>query len=450
MATFQSGQLATYNSHPYYKKQISFKITAYAEYTPPIVIIIESKVSKYDTDTGESLGQSVHCTYYNTKSGKLESKWVNGNLLNPISAKNNNTFLEEIKFEENITQKQIETVIKATYFNKKVALKSLDIELEKVKAHRSLEKDKFIETNHLEFLPPIMTIIGHRFPDDKKRFCEETGRLKVDFKCKWYNSASKSFSEEFIPYQVLQLVKETSELFGTDILSDLQSVIESNQLIKLDLKDKDTFLLEGSEPPVEITSTILEPTDIYFKHYHYIFQAFNHVSQKKQIIKLNKIFETKEHSDVFGVSYPGYSNGFMNRVADCRFEDGRYYIIQYSDQFQRNTKRIIKVADLIVYINNFDEFKKDYKITETENFEEPEFAKFYYEQGQTAIGSKIRFVINKKPTESFKIKKVIDDKNLDCFIVANCLLREGRIRNFKLNNILSITEIANGDLLFEQ
>jgi len=449
MTTFKSGELAAYNSHPYYKEDTSFKITAYAEYTPPILIIIESKNSKFDVDNGIPLGQSIHCIYYNSNNGKFESKWMNGNLLNPVIAKNN-VFFENIKFEENQTQKQIDTFIKCTFYNKKVALKSLDLELKKVKAYRSFEKDKFIETNHLEFLPPIMTIIAHRFPDDKKKFCEETGRLKVDFKCKWYNSASKSFSEEFIPYQVLQLVKETSELFEKDILSDIKVAIESNKLIKINVKDKDVFSLEGSDSLVEIKKTILEPTDIYFKHYHYVFQSFNCVTQKKQILKLDSVFETKDQTDVFGASYPDYNNGLINRVIDCHFKEGQYYQIQYSDQFQRVTKRIIKVTDLIIYINNYDQFKKDYKISENENSQETEFTNFYYEEDQGAGFSKIRFLINKKPTESFKVKSVIEDNNLECFIVANCLLRRGKIRNFKLKNILSVTEINNGDLLFEQ
>ncbi|WP_116789438.1 hypothetical protein [Flavobacterium psychrotrophum] len=449
MITFQSGGLAAYNSHPYYKNETSYKITAYADYTPPILIIIESKISKYDADTGLSLGQSVYCAYYNSNNGKLESKWINGNLLNPLIAKPS-IFIEDIKFKDNITQKEVEIVIKTIYLNKKVALKSLDLELKKVKAHRSFEKDKFIETNHLEFLPPIMTIIGHRFPDEKKKFCEDTGRLKIDFKCKWYNSASKSFSEEFLPYQVLQLVKETSELFGPDILSDLKIVIESNKLIKINVKDKDVFRLEGRDPLIEIASTILEPTDIYFKHYHYIFQSFNYVSQNKQITKLNRVFETKEQGDVFGASYPSYNNGSRKRVIDCHFNEGQYYLIQYKDQFDRITKRIIKVIDLLIYIKNSDEFKIKYKIDESVNSEGVEFANFYYEEADGSISSRVRIMLNDKPTQSFKLREVVEDINLDCFIVANCLLRKGKFRNFKLNNILSATEIIDGNLLFER
>src|SRR5690606_40281237 len=122
------------------------------------------------------------------------------------------------------------------------------------KINREFKKGELIETNHLEFLPPIMTIIGYRFIDDKKKYCEETGEFNLEFKCKWYNSSTKSYSEEFIHYKAIYLIKETSELTeDTDPLTDALESINSNKLIKIKLENY--LKLEGLNPGITIKNT---------------------------------------------------------------------------------------------------------------------------------------------------------------------------------------------------
>lgn len=450
MTNFKNGELVAYHSHPYQNGKTNIKITAYADYTAPILNIIEVKPGKHDTETGKDLGKSVHCIYYNSKVGKLETKWINNNLLKSLEFSIiDNPFLEQISFIEDEDGekkpiKKIESLLQANYLNKKVCLKSMPLELVKVKANRSYEKDKFIETNHLEFLPPIMSIIGFRFPDEKKRYCEETGKLKIEVKCKWYNSATKSFSEEFIPYQVLFIVKETYEISGTDLVADIQKTIESNSLIIA--KNKKPFKLEEIKPEINITNTLLEPSEVYFNHYHYVLQSLDYIVQQKRHDKISQPSSIKTNNEIFGATFPDYKNGYRKKVADCTFSPKNYYLIQYNDLSDRKTKRIIRVATTTVYIKNIQKFIDDYQL-EWENYSEVEFVNF-----NKSITNEITIHLEGHSIKNNKInlKKAIEDENLDFFIVANCLLREGKIRHFRLTGIETVREIIDGKSLFEE
>ena len=46
-------------------------------------------------------------------------------------------------------------------------------------------------------------------------------------------------------------------------------------------------------------------------------------------------------------------------------------------------------------------------------------------------------------------KTVFKDENLEIMLNTNCLLRRGKIRNFKLNQISEVREIIKGETIFE-
>ena len=47
-------------------------------------------------------------------------------------------------------------------------------------------------------------------------------------------------------------------------------------------------------------------------------------------------------------------------------------------------------------------------------------------------------------------KSIFKDDNVEILLSTNCLLRNGKIRNFKLKQILEVTEITNGESIFEE
>ena len=243
------------SEHPYSEDVKTIKISGNPEFTSPVINVFEEKKAKHDIETGKSLGKSLHGMYYDTKNGKFIKKWINGELMTSISNEvENDIFLELITFPEEVKFKDIDEIFINKYLNKKVTLHSVNIELNKKKINRSNNTGKPVETNHLDFLPPIMHVIGNRFTDEKKRYCDETGKLNIEFKCKWYNHITKSYSEDFFPYQILFLIKKMENEQLT--ISGINDIINSNKLIQYPI-DK-SFELEGIEDII-INYQILEP-----------------------------------------------------------------------------------------------------------------------------------------------------------------------------------------------
>lgn len=46
-------------------------------------------------------------------------------------------------------------------------------------------------------------------------------------------------------------------------------------------------------------------------------------------------------------------------------------------------------------------------------------------------------------------KTIFEDKNVEIMLNTNCLLRKGKIRNFKINQLLEVHTITNGKNIFE-
>ncbi|WP_431241291.1 hypothetical protein ACQ9BO_14415 [Flavobacterium sp. P21] len=188
------------------------------------------------------------------------------------------------------TSKNYEDLIKEYHLNKKVILKSVDLELFKNKINRTTENGELVETNHLEFLPPLMTVIGFKFTDDKNKFCEKTGSPLIELKCKWYNSHTKSFSENFLPIETLYQVNDTQDIiFKTDLLSDIVNSIEENFFFNLPAIK--SFKLEGQD--IMITHTLGRSEAVLYKHYFYQMNYFDYISHNKSAVTIDETFTKK-------------------------------------------------------------------------------------------------------------------------------------------------------------
>lgn len=455
MNKFKRGDLIVFKTHPFIRQHTNIKISAFPEYTSPILIIKELKEKSFEKETGRDSGQQLNCIYYNSRDGKFTEKWISSQLINLISfSVKDNKILNELDFktelensEKELINKNYENLIRNSYLNKKVVLKSVDLELFKNKINRTKENGELLETNHLEFLPPIMTITGFKYSDEKHKYCEKTGLPLIELKCKWYNSSSKTFSESFFHYDILYSITETQDLITTDdFLTDAVNSMEENPFFIFPLENP--FLLEGDsveKRDKKVTFTIGQSNSVIFKHYFYEMNYYDFITQKKSTITIDQVFRSKKEGEIFGAKYPSYHNKYKLQISDCRFQIDHYYYIVYKDAFLNVTKRIVKIKDLFIHIKDFNKFKEDYK--ELESWE-PEkninFVNFkYMENGEIFIN-----LDDEKIHNNTLPKEVFKDKNLEIMLNTNCLLRRGKIRNFKLNQISEIVEIANAEEIF--
>ena len=347
-------------THPYNEDVQNIKISGNPEYTSPILNYFEEKKGKYDTDTGAAFGDQIHGVYYDSKQGKFIKRLINKNLLNTLTFDvSHEVLLSDIQFINDSKEvikhsnhKEIEKIIKKNFINRKVSLRSIYIELTKKKINVSNTSEKLIETNHLDFLPPVMQIIGFRFNDEKKKFCEETGDLKLEFKCKWFNNVTKTFSEEFLPYQALvfidEIIDETANITG------INNIINSNGLIQYPLTKQQIFLLEGNG--IKITHNVMIPKKIIFNHYYHeingldlIYQESARVSDVSKInILADNAFREKK--------YPSYESNTKLNIFDCPFTPNTYMLVKYKDQFDLITDRVIRISQILLYVNDKTEF----------------------------------------------------------------------------------------------
>lgn len=456
MSEIKLGDLISFKTHPFVKKLTNVKISAYADYTSPILVVKEIKEKSFDKATGTDVGQQLNCIYYNSKDGKFLDKSINSNLVNKIFFSTvDNDFLYEFNFKKNIednnkdlSTKNYENLIKENYLNKKVVLKSVDVELFKKKINRTAENGELVETNHLEFLPPIMTVIGFKIEDIKNKFCEKTGEALaplIELKCKWYNSNSKSFSESLFSHEILYLVKDIQDLFlEKDLLSDIAESIEENAFFNLPLSIP--FLLEGNVNNIAINYTIGRSESIIYKHYFYQMNYFDYISQSKSVITIDNDFSKKSENSIFGRKYPDYHNGFRLKITDCKFNIDAYYFIIYIDTYKNITKRIVKIIGLYIYVKDFNEFKDTYTNLRSWTLDQnPSFINYnYHDNGSIFINVDGEII----PDNTLP-KTIFEDQNVEIILKTNCLLRKGKIRNFKISNILEVQEIINGHFLFE-
>lgn len=418
-------------THPYNENIDNVKISGNPEYTSPILNLFEEKKGKHDIDTGEHLGNQINCLFYDSKQGKFVKKLINKKLTNSLTfdiSKYN--LLSEIEFKKDskddnnpFNHKEIEKFIKKNLLYKKASLRSISIELTKKKVNVSSSTEKLVQTNHLDFLPPVMQIIGYRFSDEKKKFCDETGDLKLELKCKWFNHSSKTFSEEFLPYQALILINEIND--EAENITGINNLINSNGFIQYPLDNNETFTLEDST--IKITFDVVIPKKIIFNHYYHEVQGFGHVYLKESRISDISKIRLLPDNDFRGETYPSYKNNKKINIFDCPFTNNTYMLVKYKDQFDRITDRVIRISEILIYASDKSEFNSVNEYTEH----------------NIKLNEESFVVINSEKWMSIKsIKKIlIEDKNVTVVVKANCLLRKGKIRHFRLDGFLSIQEI---------
>ena len=387
------GDLVSLKSHPFNIFNESL-IGAFVDNTPPIMVISEVlKSNSYDTESEEvdtetnkvkKLPNQYLCYFYSSKTSSFEKHWFKQNEIKKIDSDIETN-------QEKVTKTEDKVSLLNKYKDNLVVLKSADLELSKKKTTWSRTKEEDINKTQafLEFLSPVMTVIdvveNQNF--NKDRVNPKNGEIKREsckflLKCKWFNPIKQTFSEEIMPYNILQLVD-----FDEKKLEIIRDGIARKTVFVI--KDDENIILEGTKH--SFSNYILELKDVVIQN-HTIKVFFKNLINNKLESSLidNLIAENsgKEFKQFITSEFPNYSNSKYNNPLDLEWQRDKFYKIDYLDKKGKFTSRIITNCKV-------EEF-------ETED----------------------------------------DEKDVK-FVIANCLLREGKIRHFRVSNITARFELSD-------
>ena len=395
MNKLKNGDLVSLKSHPFNIFNGTL-IGAFVNNTPPILVIAEVlKSSSYDTESEEidfdtkkakKLPNQYLCYFYSSKTSTFEKHWFKENEIERINSDTDETNKEEIKK----TEDKVSLLNK--YKDNLIVLKSADLELGKKKTTWSRTKEEDINKTQafLEFLSPVMTVIdvveNQNF--NKDRVNPKNGEIKREsckflLKCKWFNPIKQTFSEEIIPYKILQLVE-----FNSNKIESIENGINTKNVFQLIEKDLN-ISLENSR--YSFNKYIIELKEVVIQnHLMKIFykNLINNKIESKIIENLEIIDSEKEFKQFVDSEFPNYSNSEYNNPLKLEWQKDKFYKIDYLDKKGKFTTRIITNCKV-------EEF-------ETED----------------------------------------DEKDVK-FVIANCLLRDGKIRHFRLSNITARAELKD-------
>jgi hypothetical protein len=356
------GDLYSLKNHPYEKNITDIKIASLAQMIPPILVIAEilNTPKNHDTETGNEKPRQVRCVFYSHKSHKFEYVWIDVNQIKPIFEDVNNesssssndeiltnvedTMILGIKYEKNKSIREL----KNDFLNKQVILKSCDLELGKMKTTFSKTDNKSSnkQNSHLDFLPPVLTVIDVRVNDEKITFNPKTGnqsKITSNFllKCKWFNPLSNNFSEEFIPIETVKLISNDNSI---EIFSKM---INENKLIKHNLSLN--IELEGGQV---LEHTYIQPIELIYSHYKYELSYYDFFRSKiitEDITKIEINSENISLLDLIIEKIPEYNtiDKEFTSVKNFIFEKDKYYKIIYKDLQEKISKRVIFSKEFI-------------------------------------------------------------------------------------------------------
>jgi hypothetical protein len=360
MTTFKIGALCSLINHPYNINNTNVKISALAQMTPPIMVISEilNPDDKFDTESGEKKQQQLKCIFYSHKTNKYESFWFYTTQLKLIGNSSEEPNLQNDEFSKNdinllaIGIKYLRssniTELKSNFILKQVVLKSCDLELGKKKTtfeeEDSRAKSKI--SAHLDFLPPVMTVIDVKLNDDKIKYDDKNGNQKkiaTNFlvKCKWFNSNSSTFSEDFLPIESLDIIDLNSSM-----VKEISECISEKKLIEFTYGS--TIILDSG---IELKQTFIQPIELIFNHYKYKLKYYDFFKSTYSEEDVSKISMKKllNSEDFVTNQTPRYDSVKLDFVTTDNFEFNieEFYRITYKDAHDRISKRVIYVKDFI-------------------------------------------------------------------------------------------------------
>lgn len=278
---FKIGDILCLKTHPYTSTKPNVFLQGDASLISPIMTVVEvlndssfkPDKTEYDESTGERKNDQtqVKCVFYSHINHKYESNWFLNNQLRRIEEEKEN---EDLKIE-------LKDII-----GKNVILKTWEIELGKRKT--SLKQNSYYEskensitTAHLSFLPPLMTVIEIKKtdkikePNIDKLNGGKRRELPINLlKCKWYNPHKDSFSEDFLPLEILELQEDPDYNF----IEEIENYINNSKYLIIN---------------IEKNKLLIKPLQLYFNHCYYELEYLNFISNNKEKIEILDLKELK-------------------------------------------------------------------------------------------------------------------------------------------------------------
>lgn len=358
MKKIKIGDLYSLKNHPFELNLTDVKISALAPMTPPILVVSEilNSPKEFDPETGVEKQKQIKCIFYSHKSHRFEDIWFDINILKEIAKEEeventvdtNGEIKTSTSFKIEYPKSLSIDFIKEKFLHKQVILKSCEYELGKLKS-------TFIKTDnkssqkinaHLDFLPPVLTVIDVKINDEKLNYNTKTGNLRklasiFLLKCKWYNPSSGSFSEDFIPIETVKIIKTESSL------QNISNLIRDKEFIKQNLKD--SIILENG---LQLNHTYRQPLELIFNHYKYklkYYDFFKSITSEMDLSEFVIDDDSAKLVDFIIKKVPEYdsNNEKFNSVNEFDFDERKYYRITYKDTFDRITVRIIYIKKFV-------------------------------------------------------------------------------------------------------
>lgn len=349
----------------------------------PPIMVITEILDNDKSKLNENLPIQVLCTFYNSRNSCYEKHWFKIDEIAEID--------QDKALQENIAEDYLSLI--TIFKNNIVVLSSADVELGKKKISwtQDVENEKFKTESYLDFLPPVMTVID--VVENKKHLKKNkklTGGEDKEFldkyllKCRWFNPTKQTFSEDLISYKIVE--KVVIDFKKIEIIKngiENENLFKTPKQVQLEASKKTTF----SFSVVEIKDIILlnHRVKILYK------DLLLNKTESCFLEEIDLVNSNLKFEDFIEEKYPDYSSRSYNNVNNLHWNINNFYKISYIDKKGRFTTRIIT------------------------NCEKTEF--------ETEDGEK------------------------EVFIIANCLLRNGHIRHFKLKNIGERLTLKKG---FEQ
>ena len=331
------GDFFTLKSHPFPQNSINILIGGDAMFTPPVMVAFEilNSSGDHNTDDGTKEANQVKGIFYSHKTHKCESHWFK---------------MDEIKIlqdnkptgEKILTKGKTLQGLKSEFRNKQVILKSVDFELEKNKIsqeRRNAEALTLKRNPYLDFVPPVMTVIDVRAHETiKDNYHKTTGNKKrtysvFEFKCKYYNPLSISYSEEWISTDYIIDITENFELGSAMALLEQYFIYPLRKPIHF----------EDNE--MEQAATLIRMKEIVFYHYKYTFIGEDLWSPRSIKVGINEALDLEEIGldQLLEKRKPNKAKKHLLTQVDF-LKNGLYEISYLSDR-GISTSRLIFVTD---------------------------------------------------------------------------------------------------------
>lgn len=393
--------------------------------TPPFMVV--SELLYPNMPTTSTIPSQVNCIFFSEKESKFKTAWFGIDQLK---------FIQQIDdfFDYNDVKKVEKTLFEMKQNGQQFVLLSTDKELNKEKITQTKENDylkKSTINNFYNNLPPVLTAIDFRRREDKKENLHKIG-YKYEIKCKWFNHKDNKYSEEFIPLETLKPVE-------VKIDEPLVNFLHEKNMLFLGLNpifERHKIKFKVDEKEYEY-NPILKFERIRFNHYEYFIDFQNEYNKEAISIKFNELMS--DNSNELDLKFEEHYKSFNKTYnKDWKRSDNNQLMLFNFLKFNPIFKEIYSVFRIIN-----DHFAKTYYNDNKFNFMsliggfvEIEYLDEFDRKTNRYIHVASVELINSEPINS-SVSNNIDVEN-NYIIKGNCLLRNGKERNFVTQRIRKI------------